>query len=221
MAPNGYVVFEQKLSVASCRIRCFLSSICSFSAHRTSIMSLASCITTWSDNIIYLCLLNLFFLRLCCLFVSQHQRRWSTIVDHIIISLCIFSRFCWWIFHFGERQNKVAPSTAKHLSEPLDKPTFKDRRIKHIDLVMPPNEVDQCTAKAQKALFVVEYNQRHSKYQIFTLCMDSSQCQLENRWRVSRGHFHYIFDVLSVVACVAEPWFIPRSPFVDFEKRST
>lgn len=105
--------------------------------------------------------------------------------------------------------------------EPLDKPTFKDRRIKHIDLVMPPNEVDQCTAKAQKALFVVEYNQRHSKHQIFTLCMDSSQCQLENRWRVSRGHFQYIFDVLSVVACVAEPWFIPRSPFVDFEKRST
>lgn len=86
---------------------------------------------------------------------------------------------------------------------------------------MPPNEVDQCTAKAQKALFVVEYNQGHSKHQIFTLCVDSSQCQLENRWRVSRGHFQYIFYVLSVVACVAEPWFIPRSPFVDFEKRST
>lgn len=109
-------VRTKNLQVATCRIRCFLSSICSFSAHRTSIMSLASCITTWSDNIIYLCLLNLFFLRLCCLFVSQHQRRWSTIVDHIIISSCIFGRCCWWIFHFGERQNKVAPSTAKHRS---------------------------------------------------------------------------------------------------------
>lgn len=68
----------------------------------------------WQYNI--LMLIKSIFLRLCCLFVSQHQRRWSTIVDHIIISLCIFGRCCCWIFHFGERQNKVAPSTAKHRS---------------------------------------------------------------------------------------------------------